>query len=266
MAERQTKIDFPLLEAEASAAERERANELAARLRSIDPAAAGVSPLAWQRVSELVMAAWTTTTTTTKTPTAAHLSRDQHDRARRTAQRLGLLRITRRYQHGKRLSDAVDVDVGRVDALVALTRAGPERSRTSQCAQLRPTAPNPCAQVRPSAPKLHGDLLFFLHPVNTSSSSSLSRKADIRQEEVEEEILIFLAKVRRLLPAPLRLDEAVAAALAAGVTLDELRARCRWFLERQVDWPAEHRPGVLFVGLRNARSGMPADRGWPYRR
>lgn len=265
MAGRQTQIDFPQLEREARAAEAERAVELAARLRSIDPAAAGVTPLAWQRVSEVIMAAWSTTTTTSP---PGSLTRDQHDRARRTAERLGLVRTTRRYQNGKRLSDAVDVDVGRIDALVALTRAGPNWSRTSHCAQVRPSAPN-CAQLRPSAPNrcetAAPSSFLNLNLKPSSSSSLLDREEGRKNEEEEEEVEKFLEKVRRLLPAPLRLDEAVATALAAGVTLDELRARCRWFQQRQIEWKAEHRPGVLYVGLRDARPGQPADRGWPYR-
>jgi hypothetical protein len=97
----------------------------------------------------------------------------------------------------------------------------------------------------------------------TSSTPSASSVAAIRREEVED----FLKKVRELLPAPIKLEEAVEAAIDAGVTLEELRARCRWFQKNQIQWrEAGHRPGVLYTGLKEAKPGLPSNRGWPYQR
>ena len=133
MARRQHQIDFATLDGEAKAAYRERNNELRAKLRTIEPATVGLSPLAWNYVSEILMIAWSNTTTTT-------LTRDQRNRARRTAERLGLVRIARRYRGGKRQADAVDVDVGAIDRLVTLARNGelgnPVRPSAPKCAQL----------------------------------------------------------------------------------------------------------------------------------
>ena len=75
----------------------------------------------------------------------------------------------------------------------------------------------------------------------------------------------FLRKVRKLLPAPRKLAEAVDAALAAGCTLAQLRERARWFQAHEREWPPQHRPGVLYYGFLDATPELAADQGWCYR-
>ena len=245
----QRELAFEAAARDARVAYRERNNELRARLRSIDPSVAGVSPLVWQYVSEVLMIAWSKTTTT-------HLTRDQLLRARRTAERLGLVRTTRRYCGGQRQADAVDVDVGAVDRLVTLSR-GVE-----------------CAQVRPSAPSSRSDYFLNLELKTSSSSSGAREPRPVEQavtvveknEEVEVEVEKFLARCRKFkLPIPVRIREAIAMALAQGSTMRQLYERTAWYSRTyHKRWSAEHRRGALYCGLRDARPGMEPHEGWPY--
>lgn len=81
----------------------------------------------------------------------------------------------------------------------------------------------------------------------------------------EHTIARMAGRCRERIPCcPVFLEDAIRRALAARVTLDELRARCAWFAGHWHEWPAEHREGVMHFGIAHARPGLPPDRGWPY--
>ncbi len=76
----------------------------------------------------------------------------------------------------------------------------------------------------------------------------------------------FIANIRRQLPAPSALEDAIQLAFHNGCNLDDLRARVVWFANHQHHWSADHRPGVLYHGLADAYPMMAPDKGWPYQK
>lgn len=285
----QTELDFRGADFDAASSFRAAMNAAREKLNRIPLAATGLSPLRWNQTKELIMAiiaheraglgrGANTQPALEAVMRTSGLTRDQAYRARQQALGLGLIQCSRRYRSRDREPDTFSADLEAIERLALLKRGPP-------CEQVL-TGANRCEQVLTGANSSRrgsntrapaGAAKELL--INSSSSSGGSEERGARSGEQEtpcsvlpapcaseEEVVIFLGKVRRALPAPLRLERAVRTALAAGVSLGELRARARWFAERQFDWPAEHRPGVLYSGLAEAQPGQAAASGWPYKR
>jgi hypothetical protein len=166
------------------------------------------------------------------------------------------------------------------------------RSRAKPCAQNRAVKMNGAqvnltgAQVKMTAPNKESPSSESSLESNTTTTTALphapvlraphteaaptdsnEHKTEVANTEVEEEKFRKLVReCRQKIPnAPRLLEEALRAALAAGVTLDELWHRCGWFYKHWHEWPAEHRPGAFYTGLAEAQPGMRPQDGWPYR-
>lgn len=171
-------------------------------------------------------------------------------------QAAGVLQVVdQRRQRGGTRPPLLSIDWATVQELTTTTPA-PVAKNHPRKLRARPRI------LRGRARKLRAPYKEY-HPsiVLQSSTSSPESNPPASSEEVEE----LLAKIRRLLPAPLRLAEAIDAALAAGCTVEQLRQRCRWFQQHQGDWKSEHRKGVLYHGLAECRPDFADHQGWPYR-
>jgi hypothetical protein len=270
-------MDFPGADADASAVFRYQMSRLREALAGIDPAAVGLSDRSWSNVREMIMATrsyelvgrqpqpWELLKT-------SGLSDRQWKAARQSALRLRLVRAVRVYHGTARLQDSLAVAI---EVILALSKSRPQGVCSPSAARLQPV---PSSTVSPRAPAGAALELPILLPSSSSgaepaaatATASVGGKqpeptASVRESGTEEEEFFELVeKCRRLLPCPARIEAALRQARANGCTLDELRARCRWWQKHYGDWPAEHRRGAFYTSLVEARPGVPAAEGWPY--
>jgi hypothetical protein len=207
----------------------ERTRELRARLRSIEPGSAGLSPRRWEQVRELLMAvasyerrtpdgerqcrqAAEKLLATARLGTRQLASVGQLYAARREAERLGLLGSSRNYAGGVRGEDLLWVVDARIEELAAATRGGkegepPDRTNPNQP---KPTRTNSnqleprrrCALFLEHSPKVNANSPDLSRSTpsspslplrgTTSTSARLARPAtEPDWLQAEEEVFLF---------------------------------------------------------------------------
>jgi hypothetical protein len=199
-------------------------------------------------------------------------------RAERTVQRWlkqlaagGLIEIVYRPKpRGGQETNLVSIDWAGVRQLAVGRKLSADRGDKQMSPRAVEMSPRP-AVVSPSIKESPSELPSA--ELNTTTTTALLHAQPLPHaaEVLSEEEEIFLRKLIKIcyekIPGcPRMLERAMRTALDNGCSLEQLRARCRWYSQHWAEWPAEHRPGAFHTGLAEATPDLPAHQGWPYQR
>jgi hypothetical protein len=233
------------------------------KLKSIPPAAAGLSGLRWEQVRELIMAIMSYALAGRQPELSdmlrtSGLSRDQWYTARDHALALGLITTARRYRSRRRAVDQLAVDQLAVDQLAR----GPTNTD-----QVRLT-PNRSDQHRPSPTRTEEyttrAALELPNKPSTSTTKTRAKRTRAARRLAKTVEVVEEAIQKSGVDCRLRVKAIRHAVRVGKATRAELLARVAWFALHAEHYAAENRGGALYVGIHDAERGMSVHQGWPH--